>query len=256
MDLNLLNFLIGKKDFNREFDELLKIHPELVRTIPSLVVRDGSGTRRFSIVQDLVNLASPEKVFDFSKAADTPELRSAAIEFVNQTGLIRVFQDDGIKNLVDYVMGVEAGLDSNARKNRSGKSMEAVVGTYLEAFCAKHGYKFLSQVKATKIKEKLGFDVTSDKAKRIYDFAITDGKKLAIMEVNFYGGGGSKLKSTAGEYKGLHSSLTEQGYDFVWVTDGFGWLSTLPPLHDAFTTIDYIWNLRQLGDGYLEDLFK
>jgi type II restriction enzyme len=75
------------------------------------------------------------------------------------------------------------------------------------------------------------------------------------MEVNFYGGGGSKLKATAGEYRGLNNKLKAAKYDFVWITDGNGWHTTRDPLEDAYKDIDYIWNLNWLSRGLLEDLF-
>jgi len=76
-----------------------------------------------------------------------------------------------------------------------------------------------------------------------------------LMEVNFYGGGGSKLKATAGEYKGLHDFLVAAGHKFVWVTDGAGWRPTHKPLREAFDHLDYLWNLDWLNRGYLTELF-
>lgn len=256
IQLNVLNFLLGKDDFDKNFRELLTKHPEVVQALPSLVVRDGAGSKTFSIVQDLANLKAPEKLFDFRKPAATPELRESALEFVKETGLIRIFHKSGVKNLVDYVLGVEAGLDSNGRKNRSGSSMESVVQKYLEIFCAKEKLEFISQATPTVIKSQFGFTVPVDKSSRIFDFAVTDRKKLVLIEVNFYGGGGSKLKATAGEYIGLYDLLTANNLEFVWVTDGEGWKTTMKPLEAAFKKIDYVWNLDWLSDGYLADVFK
>jgi type II restriction enzyme len=255
IQLNTLNFLLGKDDFDTSFRELLTRHPEVVRALPSLVVRDGAGSKTFSIVQDLANLKAPEKMYDFGRPADTPQLRDAALEFVKETGLIRIFHKSGVKNLVDYVLGVEAGLDSNGRKNRSGSSMESVVQKYLEIFCESANLKFISQANPTAIKSQFGFAVPVDKSSRIFDFAVTNGKKLVLIEVNFYGGGGSKLKATAGEYIGLYELLTAHNVEFVWVTDGEGWKTTMKPLEEAFKKVDYVWNLNGLSDGYLADVF-
>jgi len=158
--------------------------------------------------------------------------------------------------LVDYVIGVEAGLDSNGRKNRSGTSMETIVESYLEPYCKSHGLSYLSQATPNAIKERWGFNVPVDKSSRRFDFAISNGKKLVLMEVNFYGGGGSKLKATCGEYKGLNELLDVPNVDFVWVTDGEGWNTTKDPLRSAFDALDYLWNLDWLYRNYLEDLFK
>ena len=53
------------------------------------------------------------------------------IEYLEDTGLAEIFRERKIKDLVDYVFGIETGLDSNARKNRSGDVMENVVGKIL-----------------------------------------------------------------------------------------------------------------------------
>lgn len=253
--LNLWNFLLGKENFEQEFDALLKEHPQIVKALPSLVVRDGAGSSKFSVIQNIQDLSAPEMLFDFTKPASTPELRNAALVFVKETGLARLFANDGVKNLVDFVLGVEAGVDSNARKNRSGTSMETVVSEYLAAFTANQNLEFISQATPTAIKAKWGFDIPVDKSSRRFDFAISDGSKLVLMEVNFYGGGGSKLKATAGEYIGLGELLDIPNVDFVWVTDGQGWLTTLLPMKAAYEKLDFVWNLSWLGSDYLSDLF-
>ena len=235
---------------------LLKKHPEIVKAIPSLIVRDGSASEIFRIIEDIGDLARPDMIFDFSKPANTDVEIEQALRFMQNTGLTRLFSKDGVKNLVDYVIGVEAGLDSNGRKNRSGTSMESVVEAYLEGFVKNRKLEFIPQATPRKIKELWGFDVPVDKSSRSFDFAISDGDLLVLMEVNFYGGGGSKLKATAGEYKGLYDLLNIPNVKFVWITDGEGWRTTKLPLKSAYEHIDYVWNLNWLSRGYLDDLFK
>ena len=253
--LNLWNFLLGKDDFDNEFDALLSEHPQIVKALPSLVVRDGQGSSNFSVIQDIEDLSADEMQFDFSRNASTPELRAAALVFVKESGLIRLFARDGVKNLVDYVLGVEAGVDSNGRKNRSGTSMESVVREYLVGFTKGTNLDFISQATSKAIADKWGFEVPVDKSSRRYDFAISDGRTLVLMEVNFYGGGGSKLKATAGEYIGLGEMLDIPNVEFVWVTDGQGWLTTLHPMRAAYEKLNYVWNLNWLSQGFLADLF-
>jgi type II restriction enzyme len=253
--LNVWNYLLGKDDFEQEFKSLLSQHPQIVMALPSLVVRDGVGSQEFTIIQNIGDINGEGAHFDFRKPADSPELVQQAFDFVSGTGLIRLFARDGVKNLVDYVLGVEAGVDSNGRKNRSGTSMESVVGAYLESFVSDKKLEVLIQANSAIIKKTWGFEIPVDKSNRRFDFAISDGKKLVLMEVNFYGGGGSKLKATAGEYIGLGQLLAVPNVDFVWVTDGQGWLTTLNPLKAAYEKLDYIWNLNWLGQDFLEDLF-
>jgi type II restriction enzyme len=254
--LNLWNYLLGKDNFEQEFERLLAEHPQIVQAIPSLIVRDGAKSNLFAVIEDLNDVSAVDSLFDFSKPASTPEQRSSALRFVQESGLIRLFQKDGVKNLVDYVLGVEAGLDSNGRKNRSGTSMEIVVEAYLKAFCEKEKLEYISQATAPKILEKWGMRVPTDKSSRKFDFAISSGEKLILIEVNFYGGGGSKLKATAGEYIGLNDLLNSAGFQFVWVTDGKGWETTLKPLRAAFDRIDFVWNLNMLNSGALLELLK
>lgn len=253
--LSMLNGLIGTKDFDSAFENLLLEHPDLVSAIPSLLVRDGGGRLTFSIVQDPDDLSAPDLEFDFTQPANTPQLRKAALNFVRSSGIIQLFGSAGVTDLNDFIRGVEAGLDSNGRKNRSGKIMERVVDGYLETFTTKNRLEYLEQASPSDIEEAWGFKVPSDKSSRSFDFAITDQKSLVLMEVNFYGGGGSKLKATAGEYKGLHDFLGSAGHEFVWVTDGAGWRATQNPLREAFDHLDYLWNLEWLNRGYLIELF-
>ena len=255
IQLNIWNFLLGKDNFDGEFDALLRQHPEIVMAIPSLVVRDGSASQRFSVITNLADISEGELLFDFSKAANTPEARAAALTFIKGTGLVRLFHKDGVKNLVDYVLGVEAGLDSNGRKNRSGSSMETVVGGLIAKAAESQQFDFIEQANQSAIYQRWGITVPVDKTSRRYDFAISDGKKLVIVETNFYGGGGSKLKATAGEYKGLAQLLSGQGFEFVWITDGAGWETTRLPFREAFDVIDHVWNLKLVSEGCLDTLF-
>lgn len=256
VDLNIWNYLIGKDNFDKEFLILLEKHPQIVRAIPALIVRDGTASQTFSVISDLGDLTKKDLFFDFSNPADTPEKRQDALFFCKNSGLHLLFSKDGVKNLVDYVIGVEAGLDSNGRKNRSGTSMEKVVETYLQDFCKNRGLEFIDQATPKEIKNKWGFDVPVDKSSRRFDFAISDGSKLVLMEVNFYGGGGSKLKATAGEYKDLNKLLRVPKTQFVWITDGEGWHTTREPLRSAYEQIDFLWNLDWLYRDYLADLFN
>ncbi len=252
--LDHLNCLLGSSNFDADFDALLVKNPEVVKGIPCLLVRDGSKSQIHSVVEDLNDIGKPDLVFDFSVPATTKIKRELALKFVKNTGIIRLFNVGGVKNLVDFALGVEAGLDSNGRKNRSGKNMEKVVHSYLTRFTNSTSTEFISQATAAKVKEKWDIVVPEDKAGRAFDFAISNGKTLTLMEVNFYSGGGSKLKATAGEYRGLCRMLKNSGINFVWVTDGEGWKSAKKPLRDAFDDLDYLWNLAWLNRGYLSEI--
>lgn len=254
IQLNLLNYLIGKEDnFDAEFKALARKHPEVIEAIPSLLVRDGKNSKRFDILIDFADGRLLYKQFDFTKKDYSDEEIDSFLEFTDKTGLKNLLTSRKVKNLVDYMIGVEAGLDSNGRKNRGGTAMEEISEAYIKRICEKNNYQYLREANASSIKEKFGYDVPVDKSSRRYDFAINAPNGLTLVEVNYYGGGGSKLKSTAGEYRNLHDVLNGQ-YKFVWITDGAGWKTTARPLRETFDHNDYLINLELLENGALEEI--
>lgn len=253
VELNILNYLIGKEDFDTEFINLVRKHPEVVKAIPTLLVRDGANKKKFDILISFEDGKLLYQQFDFTKNSYTDEEIHEFLEFMEKTGLKTLLQDRKIKNLVDYMVGVEAGLDSNGRKNRGGTAMEQISEAYIKRICELHGYEYLAQANAKAIKAKFGIDVPVDKTSRIYDFVVNTPNGLTIVEVNYYGGGGSKLKATAFEYKGLQDVLAGT-FKFVWITDGAGWPSTARPLRETFNHNDYLINLDMLENGALEEI--
>lgn len=255
LSLNNLNYLIGKDDFDKEFKFLLKENQNLAEVIPALVVRDGSNKKKFKILVDYKNKRLVYDDYDFTKEKLTDEDIEKYLIFVKETGLKDLIVNKKIKNLVDYMIGVEAGLDSNGRKNRGGHSMEDIVDAFIADLCNKNKFRYLKEANDQKIKYEFDYDVPVDKSSRRYDFVIDNSKELFIIETNFYGGGGSKLKSTAGEYRNLYDVLKGK-YKFIWITDGLGWKSTARPLRETFNHNDYLFNLAMLEKGILEFLLK
>jgi type II restriction enzyme len=252
--LNNLNYLIGKKDFDNEFKFLIKQNPGIAKVLPSLVVRDGKSNLKFKILIDYKNKKLIYEDYDFSKKHLTDEDIEKYLVFVKKTGLKDLITSQKIKNLVDYMIGVEAGLDSNGRKNRGGTSMEDIVEVFINDVCSKKGYEYLKEANSEKIQKKWGYNVPVDKSSRRYDFVINTGKELIIFETNFYSGGGSKLKSTAGEYRNLYDVLKGK-YKFIWITDGNGWKTAANPLRETFNHNGYLFNLAMLEKGVLASLF-
>ena len=253
--LNNLNYLIGKDNFDDEFKFLIKQNPSIAKAIPALIVRDGDGSSKFKILVDYSNKKFIYDDYDFGIENPDDETIEKYLKFLRETGLKELIVSRGIKNLVDYMIGVEAGLDSNGRKNRSGDSMESIVGFFINDICIKNNFKYLKEANAKKIETEFGYDVPFDKSSRRYDFVVNTGKELFIFETNFYGGTGSKLKATAGEYKTLFDILSGK-YKFIWITDGLGWPSTAKPLRETFNHNDYIFNLDMLENGILEQLLS
>jgi type II restriction enzyme len=250
-ELNLLNVLIGKPNLETAFFDLASNYPSVIKAIPILLaIRDDS----VEVLVDTQNFIY--RSFDFSQKRLAPNELKVFAEFIVKTGLGALLQDRKIKNLVDYVTGVEVGLDSNGRKNRGGSLMEALVENFVRETCQDLGASYLPQATAAKIREFWGLDIAVDKSSRVIDFAIKQAGKLYFVEVNFYGGGGSKLKSTATEYVKMNEYWNDQGIEFIWVTDGAGWQSTLRPLREYFDKTNYLLNLEMLKNGLLAKILK
>ena len=245
--LNLLNTLIGKENIEVVAKNLLKEYPKVIAVIPSLL---AYRERKVKLLSNIKNFETTE--YDFSKSIDLDK----AVMFLKESGFLKLVSDKTIKSIPDYFIGVEVGLDSNGRKNRSGTSMEDIAEFFIKDICQRKGYEYIPQATADKIKQKWNKDITVTKSSKRIDFAVNTPNKLYLIETNFYGGGGSKLKSTAGEYAEIYHQWTNDGHQFIWITDGLGWQSTKRPLRDTFDNTDYIINLDMIQKGVLEELLK
>jgi len=234
--LNTLNYLLGKADLRAAATELWK-----------------NDRRVFDVLQILIACRKRDKKKVINANAEFVLLESyfttldGVIEYLEGTGLAQVFKDKNIKNLVDYVFGVEVGLDSNARKNRSGDAMEDTVELIIEG----SGLKYRKEVYSSEwpaITQALGTD------KKRFDFVIETENKTFLAEVNFYSGGGSKLNEVARAYTELAPKINAiDGFEFLWVTDGKGWEDAKNKLQEAYYTIPSVYNLTTFKD-FLEGL--
>lgn len=256
VDLNTLNYLIGKENIEQEFAYLLKRNPTLYYLIPALV---ACRQKDFKILISFDGGNFVYKDYSFKRPrGEVPPLTdediSNAVEFAKGMGFLDLLKSKRIKNCVDYLIGVEVGLDSNGRKNRGGKMMEEIVEFFVNDICERNGYEYLREATAPKVLERWGKTMTVDKSSRRIDFVINNGKSLYLIECNFYAGGGSKLKSTAGEYHAMFDYWKNDGHKFVWITDGKGWNTTKFPLEETFNHIDYTFNLDMVSGELLEDI--
>lgn len=245
--LNKLNYLLGKDDLQGEFYRLYESNPDIAKALPVLLaVRENNLEIYNKTLKEL-------EFYNFSGEGGDVNKYFA---FLDKSGLIKLFQRDGIKNLVDYVIGVEVGLDSNGRKNRGGTLMEEIVGLFLEDFCKQNNLKYIPQASPSKIKLKWNFDIVVDKSERSFDFAIYNpqSNKIKLFETNFYNSGGSKLKAVCGEFRSLYDELKRQNIEFIWITDGLGWHTAKRPLEETYNHNDYVFNLSMLEDGALNEL--
>jgi type II restriction enzyme len=256
-ELNLLNVLIGKENIEKEFIDLISEYPNVRKVLPILIAIRNNKLKDLKIIDDFEELKSEGKIDLFNPTKElTSELKEDLINFFKESGLKNIFQDKDVKSIVDYCFGVEVGMDTNARKNRTGQSMESIVEKIIQKFAEKNNLDYIPQATQKKIKEKWNFDIEIDKTNRIFDFAVFEKNKnkIFIIETNYYGGGGSKLKSTAGEYQYLSDFLKNQGIDLIWITDGLGWKTTKKSLFETFLHNDYLLNIELVKQGTLKDI--
>ncbi|MBU0457575.1 MAG: type II restriction endonuclease [Nanoarchaeota archaeon] len=256
-ELNLMNVLIGKQNLEKEFLELIGEYPQVRKVLPILIALRNNKIREIKIIDDFeeLNFENKSSLFDPTQEL-TKELKEDLLNFFKESGLKELFENKDVKNLVDYSVGVEVGMDTNARKNRTGQSMEKIVEGMIKKFSEENNLDYIPQATQTKIKDKWNFDITLDKTNRIFDFAIFNKSKnkIYVVETNFYGGGGSKLKSTAGEYQYLADFLSNQKIDLIWITDGVGWITTKKSLFETFSKNKYLFNIELIKQGVLKDI--
>src|SRR5690554_1551447 len=226
--LNQLNYLIGKENLKEAVNELYEENPKVFEVLDILIaIRKNKKAKTFNNNGEIVSLNTY-----FTSA-------EGILEFIEETGLAEVFRNKDITNLVDYVFGIEVGLDTNARKNRGGNNMSKAVSLIFEK--ADIFYKMeVNSTEFTEI-ESLGADV------KRFDFVIKTKKKTYLIETNYYNSGGSKLNETARAYSDVAPKINQyERYEFVWITDGQGWLSAKNKLEEAYNIIPSMYNLSKL----------
>ena len=230
MSLNTLNYLIGKDDLAKSVNDIWQRDSKAFEVMGILIAIRDEG--RKPVVDCEGNVVLLNTYFKSS---------SKVVEFLEGTGLSEIFKSRRIKNLVDYVFGIETGLDTNARKNRSGHIMEETVAKIFR----ENGLTFRQEVYSSEFPE---LSVLGTDEKR-FDFFIETSKKKYLIEVNFYSGGGSKLNEVARSYTDLAPKVNSvNGFEFVWITDGIGWKSARNKLEEAYNTIPSIYNLTNITD--------
>lgn len=229
MSLNTLNYLIGREDLSQGVNDIWQRDPKVFEVLGILIAVRDEGKK--PVVDGDGNVVLLKSYFESAEKVE---------EFLCGTGLAEVFQSRRIKNLVDYVFGIETGLDTNARKNRSGHIMEGTVARILN----ENDIAFRQEVYSSEFPE---LSILGTDEKR-FDFFIETAHKKYLIEVNFYSGGGSKLNEVARAYTELApkvNSLT--GFEFVWITDGIGWKSARNKLEEAYNTIPSVYNLTNIS---------
>lgn len=249
IELNILNSLIGSKNIKNDFEYLVNKYPETLKCIPLLLAVRTSE----------IYAMDTEESFTYNFKKKNLSTAQYAV-FMRKTGLFDLLEHHIINNLVDYVTGVETGLDSNGRKNRGGHLMEDLV----ERFIIKAGFhrdiNYFKEMYIHEIIERWGIDLSAisnrGKMEKRFDYVIKTDNMIYGIETNFYSGSGSKLNETARSYKTLALECdTIPGFTFVWFTDGAGWNHARHNLEETFDVLAHIYNIKDMEQGIMNEVF-
>ena len=256
VELNILNSLIGSKNIELDFENLMRKYPEVLKCIPLLLAvraseiycQDENGGHLFQ--------------FDFGKYPPNSHAHYERYKyFMRETGLFDLLENHIVNNLVDYATGVETGLDSNGRKNRGGHLMEDLVESFIQKAGFVKDVNYFKEMYIHQITNKWNIDLSAisnqGKMEKRFDFVVKTPNMIYGIETNFYGSGGSKLNETARSYKTLAWETEKiDGFTFVWFTDGKGWTSARNNLEETFDVMEHIYNIKDLEYGIISEVFK
>ena len=248
VELHILNSLVGSRNVEEDFSKLVAQYPQVLKCIPILLAVRGQEI--YAVDGD------GEFLFNFSNPNYSIEEYKM---FMRKTGLFKLISERIINNLVDYVTGVEVGLDSNGRKNRGGHLMEDLVESYLRKAGLRREVDYFKEMYISDIERKWSMDLSNisnqGKAEKRFDFVVKKGETVYGIETNFYASSGSKLNETARSYKTIALEAKEiQGFAFVWFTDGKGWYSARHNLEETFDVMDNIYCIAELESGIIEKI--
>ena len=256
VELNILNSLIGSKNIEADFENLMRKYPEVLKCIPLLLAvraneiycQDENGGHLYE--------------FDFGKYPPNSHAHYERYKyFMCETGLFDLLENHIVNNLVDYATGVETGLNSNGRKNRGGHLMEDLVESFIKKAGFVKNVSYFKEMYIHEITEKWDIDLSAisnqGKMEKRFDYVIKTSSMIYGIETNFYGSGGSKLNETARSYKTLANEAdTIDGFTFVWFTDGKGWTSARHNLEETFDVMEHIYNIKDMEDGIIDTIMK
>ncbi|MFA5877621.1 MAG: type II restriction endonuclease [Candidatus Paceibacterota bacterium] len=249
VEIGILSSLAGSKNIKNDFKALLQKYPEVLKVLPLLIAErnsqimivDGTGSSPKTLLYE----------FPTKHTAITLTEIDRIIRFCELTGILNMLT--GLTTLRDYLFGTEVGMDTNARKNRSGTAMESLMGPVLANVAkANPGLEVFSQTTFGFVEAKRGLRVPAVLRNRKTDFIVTKGNKLVNVEVNFFAGSGSKPQEIVDSYINRHNELAAAGCGFIWVTDGPGWKKQKNQIRIGFNKVDYLMNLKMAKQGLLE----
>ena len=235
VEISILNSLnkVSNDELEIKFREILKKYPDVTPLLPSILAIRDIKVPIFDIEE------SYSYLIDFS--SDNFDI-DEVVNFCIKTGLLDLFNN--VDDLYSYLVGTEVGLDTNARKNRSGKIFENAVGFLLDNKLKSYdNYSLVKEDKNIAIRRNKRFDYV------IYE----NGIPKIVFECNFYNSTGSKPIEVAHAYANLQKDTDDANLIFIWITDGKGWNKMFSALMNVIDDIDYIVNYNMLSN--IIDLF-
>ena len=251
VELNMLNSLIGSQNIEQDFENLVKKYPEVLKCVPTLL-----AVRQTEIIV----LDDEGNKFEYNFKNMNYNVEQYTV-FMRETGLFGLLEKHLINNLYDYVLGVECGLNSNARKNRGGHLMEDLVEKFIKRAGFEKDKTYFKEMYLQDIERRWKLDMSfisnKNQATKRFDFVIKTDKCIYGIETNFYASGGSKLNETARSYKMIAEEAKRVvGFEFVWFTDGMGWISARNNLRETFDNMEHIYNIADMKNEVMKEIFK
>ena len=234
-EISLLNALtkVNEEDRENKLLEIISKYPEVIPVIPLII-----AIREKNVLVLELGKKVFYKEFQFNRKPQIGEINDI-VEFCKKSGILNLFGE--INDLYAYLLGMEVGLDSNARKNRSGKIFEELVGLLLKKKIRKlKAYKIITEDNSIEIKRNKRLDFV------IY---INNTPKIAL-ECNFYSSTGSKPIEVANAYIDLNKKCNEANLILIWITDGPGWPHMKHTIENTFKEIDFPMNYQILDETF------
>ncbi|WP_310442031.1 DpnII family type II restriction endonuclease [Sulfurimonas sp.] len=266
IELNAMNTLIHVDDseFKVKFKTLVSKLPSVIQSFPLLFALSKKereniwkGKEILNILED-IDLSKDALEYDFSIEKLSNDDIEKYYDLFTKIGLKHLFQNLLEKNVVDYVIGILVGLDSNGRKNRGGKSFELACEPIINRVCKKYSIELLTQKQFKYLQEKYNIEINNDIANRKADFILIKNEKVINIEANFYFDSGSKPEEIIDSYLNRQSELKQNNIEFIYLTDGVRCWGNADKnqLTKGFKTIDYIINFHMLKEFYFESIIR
>lgn len=237
--------LINSDNFDSDFTREFTHNSDVAKIFGIMLSLRDDKPRSFLVSDDDSTIIT----YDFKKCNNTVD---EYLFLIKETKLIEHLKRIDKFDLKSFILGVECGLDSNARKNRSGKAMENLIKEYFE----KYKLNFKEQVQVSNYLEKdidlknIFQTIMKDKK---FDFVVNHNDITYFIETNFFSGNGSKIDSEAHRLIEISQNINKsKKYRFIYITDGIGWLKTKSELQQIIQDIEYVYFIEDLKTNIFE----